>query len=200
MGRARRHRPEPPAGQGCPPASGPAFEPLEVEVEADGRLRTRIHWEVRGSHVRIRVPRGMAGRALDRHVAEIVARVQRTRARSRGRTDLGLDRLARQVNEAHFGGEIRWNSIRWASNMSSRLGSCSTGGSTDGDIRISDRIKAWPQWVVDYVVAHELVHCKVPGHGPQFWALLGRYPEAERARGFLLGIAFQLGSDAEEWL
>jgi predicted metal-dependent hydrolase len=175
-------------------------DPIEVEISHDGRLRTRIHWEVRGSQVRIRVPRGMAGKELDRHVAEIVARVKRQRAQSRGRADQDLEALARQINRSYFGGEIRWNSIRWVSNMHKRLGSCSTGGATDGDIRISDSIRGWPQWVIDYLVAHELAHCKVPGHGLEFWALVSRYPKTERARGFLLGVAFRLGKDAEEWL
>jgi len=175
-------------------------DPLEIEINQDGRLRTRIHWEVRGSRVRVRVPRGMAGRDIDRHVADIVARVRRARAQSRGRADQELEALARKINQTYFGGEIHWNSIRWVGNMEKRLGSCSTGGPTDGDIRISDQIRGWPQWVIDYVIAHELAHCQVPGHGPEFWALLGRYPGSERARGFLLGVAFRLDKDAEEWL
>ena len=175
-------------------------DPLEVEVSQDGRLRTRIHWEVRGSRVRIRVPRGMAGKDIDRHVADIVARVKRTRAQARGRADQDLEALARQINRTYFGDSLHWNSIRWVSNMRKRLGSCSTGGPTDGDIRISDQIKGWPRWVIDYVVAHEMAHTRVPDHSPEFWALVGRYPKAERARGFLLGVAFRLGRDADEWL
>jgi predicted metal-dependent hydrolase len=175
-------------------------EAIEVKVSQDGRLRTRIHWELRGSQVRIRVPRGMAGKELDQHVADIVTRVTRQRAQARGRADQDLEALARQINRTYFDGGIRWNSIRWVSNMRKRLGSCSSGGATDGDIRISDRIRGWPQWVVEYIVAHELSHCKVPGHGPEFWALVSRYPKTERARGFLLGVAFRLGKDAEEWL
>jgi hypothetical protein len=180
--------------------SGQHDDAIEATVSQDGRLRTRIHWEVRGNQVRIRVPPGMAGRELERHVADILARVKRQRAQSRGRADQDLEALARQINRGCFGGEIRWNSIRWVSNMHKLLGSCSTGGATDGDIRVSDRIKGWPQWVIEYIVAHELAHCKVPGHGPEFWALLSRYPKTERARGFLLGVAFRLGRDAEEWL
>jgi hypothetical protein len=84
--------------------------------------------------------------------------------------------------------------------MRKRLGSCTTGGPTDGDIRISDRIKGWPRWVVDYVVAHELAHRKYQNHSQEFWAYVNRYPKAERARGFILGLAFQLGEDAEDWL
>jgi hypothetical protein len=46
-----------------------------------------------------------------------------------------------------------------------------------------------PGWVLDYVLVHELVHLEVPGHGPDFWELVGRYPRAERARGYLEGVA-----------
>ncbi len=175
-------------------------DPIEVEISREGRLRSHIHWEWRGSRVCIRVPKGISQQELERHVAEIVAKVKRRRARVRARADADLEAMARRLNRDHFGGEIEWHSIRWVGNMAKRLGSCTNGGPTDGDIRISDRIRSWPEWVVDYVVAHELVHRLVPHHGPEFWAALGRYPRAERARGFIQGVAFQLGEDAEEWL
>ena len=54
--------------------------------------------------------------------------------------------------------------------------------------------------MIEYVVAHELAHRKYRGHGRDFWAYLSRYPKAERARGFIMGIAFQLGEDAEDLL
>lgn len=47
-----------------------------------------------------------------------------------------------------------------------------------------------PDWVLRSVVMHELVHLLVPGHGPEFYALMGRYPKAERARGFLDGVSW----------
>jgi predicted metal-dependent hydrolase len=175
-------------------------DPIRVEVVHDGRLRTRIHWEWNGNQVRVRVPRGVPQRELDRHITEIVENVKRRRARVRARADKGLESLARRINREHFGGEISWHSIRWVGNMRKRLGSCTVGGPTDGDIRISDRIKDWPEWVIAYVVAHELAHRKFPNHSQSFWAYLRRFPEAERARGFVQGVAFQLGEDADDWL
>ena len=59
----------------------------------------------------------------------------------------------------------------------------------DGTIRLSSRLKGMPDWVVDYVLVHELAHLLQPGHDPAFWALVGRYPRTERARGFLEGVA-----------
>jgi predicted metal-dependent hydrolase len=173
---------------------------ITVEVVRDGRLRSRIHWEWNGDHVRIRAPRHIPKSQLDKQVAEIVNEVKRRRAQVRARADSDLETMACRVNRTYFGGEISWHSIRWVRNMRKRLGSCTVGGPTDGDIRISDQIKGWPNWVIEYVVAHELAHRKYPHHSKEFWAYLNHYPKMERARGFLLGVAFQLGQDAEDWL
>ena len=178
----------------------PNDDPITVEVVRDGRLRTRIHWEWNGDHVRARAPRRVPQRELDRLVAEIVEEVKRKRAGVRARADADLQALARKINRTYFGSEIEWHSIRWVGNMRKRLGSCTTGGPTDGDIRISDRIKGWPPWVIEYVVAHELAHRKYPNHSKEFWAYVNRYPRAERARGFVMGLAFQLEEDADDWL
>ena len=175
-------------------------DPIDVEVVRDGRLRTRVHWEWSGSRVRIRIPRNAPKREVERLVAEIVEEVKQKRARVRARADADLEAKARQINRSCFDGEIEWHSIRWVSNMRKRLGSCTVGGPTDGDIRISDRIRSWPDWVVEYVVAHELTHRKHSNHSKEFWAYLGRYPKAERARGFIMGMAHQLGEDADSLL
>jgi predicted metal-dependent hydrolase len=182
------------------PVVEPGDDPITVQVFRDGRLRTRVHWEWNGSQVRIRAPRRVPQRELDRLVAEIVEDVKRKRALVRARADVDLETRAKRINMRYFGGELSWHSIRWVGNMRKRLGSCTNGGPTDGDIRVSEQIKGWPSWVIDYVVAHELAHRRYPSHNKAFWAYLNRYPRAERARGFILGLAFQLGEDAEDWL
>jgi predicted metal-dependent hydrolase len=67
--------------------------------------------------------------------------------------------------------------------MTSRWGSCTP---STGTIRISTRIAAFPDWVIDYVIVHELAHLHVPGHGADFWSLVQRYPRSERAIGYLM--------------
>ncbi len=183
-----------------PLPAGSGDDPITVEVVRDGRLQTRIHWEWHGDHIRIRAPRRISQRDLDRNVAQILEEVKRRRSQVRSRADADLEAMARRINRSYFDGQIDWHSVRWVGNMRKRLGSCSTGGPTDGDIRISDRIKGWPPWVIEYVVAHEMVHRKHPNHSKEFWTYLSRYPKAERARGFIQGAAFQLEKDPEDWL
>ena len=43
-----------------------------------------------------------------------------------------------------------------------------------------------PKLCLEYVVAHELVHLRIPGHGPDFHALLHSvFPEEDKARRLL---------------
>lgn len=77
-------------------------------------------------------------------------------------------------------------SVRWVTNQNGRWGSCTPA---DGTIRLSHRVQDMPDWVIDYVLLHELAHLIVPSHNARFWALVGRYPKTERARGYLEGVA-----------
>lgn len=185
------------------PGSGPAIvrrvldsggQTLHVELTYDRRLRRNAHWTVADTTIQVRVPVGIAPRALETMLDEIVEDVLAYRARARKRNDADLERRAREINEMYFDGELRWHTIRWVSNINHSLGTVTEGGIGDGDIRISDQVKFWPQWVIDYVIAHELAHRKHPNHSPEFWAYLGRYPLTERAQGFIEGVRFVEGA------
>ena len=76
-------------------------------------------------------------------------------------------------------------SVRWVDNQHRRWGSCTPA---DRSIRLSSRLRSMPEYVVDYVLVHELVHLLEPNHDERFWAWVARYPRAERARGFLEGV------------
>lgn len=83
--------------------------------------------------------------------------------------------------------------VRWSSRQLRRWGSCS---SWSGEIRLSSRLQAMPTWVSDYVLIHELAHLHQPNHSAQFHSLVAGYPDAERAKAYLLG--FQHGAGMPE--
>jgi predicted metal-dependent hydrolase len=79
-------------------------------------------------------------------------------------------------------------SVTWRP-MSERWGSCTT---VDRTIRISDRLNGAPEYVVDYLLVHELIHLEIAHHGPAFEGLLARFEAAERASAYLEG--YEAGS------
>lgn len=107
--------------------------------------------------------------------------------RRRRPSDDELATRATELSARYLGGLAVPTSVTWSSNQGRRWGSCTP---TDGTIRISDRVRGMPRWVIDYVLLHELAHLLHAGHGPDFWAALDAYPRTERARGFLEGVAF----------
>ena len=70
--------------------------------------------------------------------------------------------------------------------MTTRWGSCSPHS---GEVRLSTRLAAFPDWVIDYVIVHELAHLVIDGHGHEFWELVHRYPKSERAIGYLIAMS-----------
>lgn len=73
--------------------------------------------------------------------------------------------------------------IEWSDPQLARWGSCT---SLKGSIRISNRLATMPEWVLDWVIVHELAHLEVADHGERFQELVGRYELSERAQGYLI--------------
>jgi predicted metal-dependent hydrolase len=126
---------------------------------------------------------------VDRMVARLAARERR------GHTDEALFERAQRLAERYLPElppAASPASVKWVRNQNGRWGSCTPA---DRSIRISERIQSYPDWVVDYVILHELCHLLVANHNAQFWGLVARYPKAERARGYLEGMSAAAGLD-----
>ena len=118
------------------------------------------------------------------HWAGVMTRRLARRAERRKPSDERLERRAVVLNERHFDGALRWRAVGFA-DMDRQWGSCTY---TDGSIRIATRAAALPDWVLDYLLVHELAHLVQSDHGPAFHELENRYPLAERAKGYLLAL------------
>jgi predicted metal-dependent hydrolase len=158
----------------APPEAPRAFA---IEVTRSRKRRRTVGARLDGGVLRIAIPAWMT-RAEEQHwIGVMTQRFERMRSTER----IDLSARARVLARRH---DLRVpDSIRWSDDMTTRWGSCTP---VDRTVRISTRIAAFPDWVVDYVIVHELAHLTVAGHGDDFWALVARYPRAERAIGYLI--------------
>ncbi len=160
----------------------------DVEIRRSTRRRRTVQARREGDRVVVMVPAGLGPAEEQRLVESLVAKVA-AREQRRVLSDDDLRNRAVGLSARYLRGEAQPASVRWVTNQNARWGSCTP---STGEIRLSHRVRDLPQWVADYVLLHELVHLVVPGgHSPQFWEVLERYPRAERARGFLEGVAHQ---------
>ncbi len=174
----------------------PARKPL-IEVRRSQRRRRTVSAYREGSRVVVLIPaqfsRAEEREWVDRMLQRLDARDQRTL-----RTDAELAARAQRLVTRYLPelpDESRPVSLRWVDNQNGRWGSCTPA---DRTIRISGRIMDMPDWVIDYVLLHELVHLLVPSHNATFWSTVSRYPKAERARGYLEGVAAMAGQAVHE--
>jgi Protein of unknown function DUF45 len=150
---------------------------MEVELVAGTRRRRHVEGVLVGDVLRVAYPPRMSRVEAERIAQELRARMERRVASDR------LDVAARARALARRFDLPRPVRVEWSDRQQARWGSCDPA---DGVIRVSRRLAAFPIWVLDYVLVHELAHLEVADHGPRFQALVARYPRAERAVGFLI--------------
>ncbi len=148
-----------------------------MEVVRSRKRRKTVSAQIVDGRLRVSIPAWMSKAEEARHVDDMVRRM--TRRREAASIDI-VERtrtLARRYDlpEPATG--------RFVDNQLTRWGSCTP---VDRSIRLSSRLAAFPSWVLDYVIVHELAHLVEFRHNARFHALVARYPKAERAIGFLI--------------
>ena len=173
--------------QGLPtlPSDLPQYRVVRKE-----RRRRSISAFRQGGVIEIHIPAKMSKRQELEIIPEMIAMVLRREGRSR-KTDLqlleiGMELLAKYLQDF----DVAPASINWR-NMSERWGSCTT---VDRTIRVSDRLIGAPNYVLNYIIFHELIHLRIPGHDQDFYNYLNRFTDQQKCEAFLEG--FELGSQS----
>jgi predicted metal-dependent hydrolase len=161
----------------------PGISEGEIIVIRSTRRKKNISAYRQGGRIVVSIPARMSKADERAMVPEMVAKIRAQEAAA----TMSEERLAIRVDEllTELAPEIslRPSSINWRG-MRERWGSC-TG--TDRTIRISDRLKGAPEYVVDYVLFHEAIHLQFFDHGAEFKALLSRFPLEAQAEAYLSG-------------
>jgi predicted metal-dependent hydrolase len=173
--------PDAPTVQTAPP------EPTVIVRTSTRRRKTvAAHWE--GDTIVVVVPHRLPRRERQAFADELAARLIKSRARSRP-TDAALRDRALTLSKRHLDGKATPTSVTWSSRQGQRWASCTAA---DGTIRVSDRLRDVPGWVLDAVLVHELAHLLHNDHGPAFRELADRHPRSADADVFLAGYSLGL--------
>jgi predicted metal-dependent hydrolase len=162
------------------------FSPhIEVRVSKRRKKTAGAHWE--GDRIVVVVPDHLRGAERDVMVKSLAGRLESHRPHLHS-SDTHLEQRAANLARRYLDG-VTPSSIRWSTTQTKRWGSCTL---ETREIRISERLRAAPEWVLDAVIVHELAHLHEPNHSHRFRELEGRYPRRHDADVFLDGYALGL--------
>lgn len=156
--------------------------PPGVEVRASHRRERTVAAFREFGRTIVVVPASLPAAEVHRAVAQMVRRLEREEADLA--SDDALWRRAEQLRAAYLPEAAHPSRVRWSRRQLKRWGSCTPSRRT---IRVSALLRGAPGYVVAAVLVHELAHLLRPDHGPEFQALVRRFPDHDRAEAFLAG-------------
>jgi predicted metal-dependent hydrolase len=155
----------------------------EFRVIRSSRRKRSIQALRQNGLIEIHIPDRLTRRQEFEIIPEMIELVLKREGKAR-KSDASLATHAQQLlQELLPDFHERPASLAWRS-MRERWGSCTT---VDRTIRISDRLSQAPEYVIRYVLFHELIHLRISGHGDDFNEYLARHPDKSRAEAFLEG-------------
>lgn len=164
-----------------------------MEVRRSKRRRRTVSAYLDGDTMVVLLPDRMTKSEEQHWVAEMERKLlhgARRKASPARHSDAALLERCAELSARYLDGQATPVSVRWVPPMRTRWASCTPSEET---IRVSERLRDVPAWVLDYVLVHELAHLRVAGHNAEFWALCKRYPKTERAIGYLEGLSAAAG-------
>ncbi len=162
-----------------------ARPPVEVRTSPRRRKTASAFWQDGRVVVVLpaRLPRADRVELVEGLVQRVLAQRPSVTA-----SDRDLAKRAAALADQYLDG-VQPRSIRWVDNQNKRWGSCTSG---TREIRISERLRGVPGWVLDAVLVHELAHLIEPSHSARFRRLADRFARMEEADTFLAGYALGL--------
>jgi predicted metal-dependent hydrolase len=159
----------------------------KVEVKRSKRAKRNVTAYRDNDKTVVTVPTRMAKRDIDAYVVELVNRLDDRDERTSSQE--ALEQRARLLSRKYLGQDLFEThkvpvKIRWVTNQNSRWGSCTPD---EGTIRLSHRMQRMPDYVIDSVIVHELIHLLVTDHSPAFYELMNKFPQHEKAKAYLDG-------------
>lgn len=162
---------------------------MEVKITRSNRRLRTVSARLVNDTLLISAPVDLPEGRLEKITADFKSKFEKKKLKEELSRKQDLREIAALLNKKYFGNQLKINSIEYVSGQSSKFGCCNYHSA---NIRISHRVGLMPRWVRDYVLIHEMAHLLEPNHSRAFWNIVSRYKLAERARGYLMAVGFDM--------
>lgn len=169
------------------------YDGSQVVLRRSARRRKTVAASRESGQLVVSVPARMSRREAEGWVDKLLQQMQDKEEARRGAAskhaaanDEALMARSLHLVDKYLGGHIYPVSVRWSAQQRKVWGNCRPDEKT---IRLNVALKKMPDWVIDYVLVHELAHLVEASHNKRFWELCANYPKTERARGYLEGVS-----------
>ncbi len=162
-----------------------------VVVLRSARRKRTVSADIRDGSIVVSIPAHFTVAQERKWVARMVAKLESKfgigTSAEHGGGSAGLHERALALARTYLDGDGLPCTIEWVTNQNSRWGSATPARRS---IRLSHKLQGMPEWVVDYVILHEMAHLIESSHSPAFWRLLESYPHTATAKAYLAGASF----------
>jgi hypothetical protein len=163
-------------------------DPFPKKIEIHRARRRSVELALQDGVLVARAPQRMPAGELREMLGDLRVELWR---QYRGSHCFGVDGLVACATKARK----RWLAdidlpgftVRFAGRMRKRWASCTApvAAGAGGSIRVSQALEGHPNWLLEHLLLHELIHLLHPNHGAEFRRLMARSPLADRASGYL---------------
>ena len=155
--------------------------PPNVEVRRSIKRRRTVSAAREGNKTVLNVPQRMSITEIEEIARDLINRMNERDPRAYFSDD-ELFKRAQELSATYLFSKADPKSVAWSNRLTSTWGICTP---LEGEIRITSRLQGMPQYVLDYVLLHELVHLVINDHGKDFESMMRTFEKKERAEGYL---------------
>jgi len=155
--------------------------PPNVEVRRSNKRRRTVSAAREGNKTVLNVPQRMSITEIEEIARDLIIRMNERDPRAYFSDD-ELFKRAQELSATYLFSKADPKSVAWSTRLTSTWGICTP---LEGEIRITSRLQGMPQYVLDYVLLHELVHLVINDHGKDFESMMRTFEKKERAEGYL---------------
>lgn len=155
--------------------------PDHVEIRRSRKRKRTISAAREGNKTILNVPFRMSLKDIEELARDLINKIDKQDPRAHLSDNELLER-SKELSAKYLFSKVEAKSVTWSTRLTSTWGICTP---IHAEIKITSRLRGMPQYVLDYVLLHELVHLVINDHGKEFDSFMKTFEFKEKAEGYL---------------